>query len=220
MSARHEQLYPDLSLSSHSHLDSVGNLQKYSGKIVRALTLKASAVTNVLQTQVQVCEAFNPHTNPPPGTILQYVAIWDTGATNTVITSKVVNELGLKPSGKITVQGVGASGTPAQHVCDTYLVNILLPNQVGFFGVRVSENSISGCDVLIGMDLITRGDFAITNHNSRTTFTFRVPPCDEIDFVQEVDEYNRLNAPGVQQPNPDQKRQLRNKRKATRRKTR
>jgi hypothetical protein len=40
--------------------------------------------------------------------------------------------------------------------------------------------------VLIGMDVIGSGDLAITNHNGKTTFTFRVPPCEEIDFVAEL----------------------------------
>ncbi len=193
-------------------------LKRYEGKNVRALTTQASARTPVIQTIVQICEAFDPHSGTPPPVVLPYQAIWDTGATNTVISQKVVSDLGLKPSGKVTVQGVGASGTPAHHECNTYLVNLLLPNQVGFYGVRVSENSIAGCDVLIGMDLITTGDLAITNHNGKTTFSFRFPACEEIDFVQEIDTYNRLLGKDKPIPTPDEQRKLRNKRKAERRK--
>ena len=40
-------------------------------------------------------------------------------------------------------------------------------------------------DVLIGMDIIRHGDFSITNTNSATTFSFRIPSVAEIDYVQE-----------------------------------
>jgi hypothetical protein len=39
-------------------------------------------------------------------------------------------------------------------------------------------------DIVIGMDILTKGDIAITNHDNRTVFSFRVPPdITHIDFV-------------------------------------
>lgn len=138
----------------------------------------------------------------------------------TVITTKVVTDLGLKPSGKVTIQGVGPAGAPQSHEAATYLINLHLPNNVAIMGVRVAESSISGCDVLIGMDVICQGDLAITNHNKRTMFSFRVPACEEIDFVTEINEYNQRLA-GVRPPlSPDEQRKLRNKQKAKRKKGR
>jgi len=37
---------------------------------------------------------------------------------------------------------------------------------------------------LIGMDVITLGDFSITNHNGITCMSFRVPSSHEIDYVK------------------------------------
>lgn len=37
-------------------------------------------------------------------------------------------------------------------------------------------------DVVIGMDVICNGDFAITNQDDKTTFSFRIPSEVEIDF--------------------------------------
>jgi len=37
-------------------------------------------------------------------------------------------------------------------------------------------------DVVIGMDVIGKGDLAVTNLNDKTTFTFRIPSEEEIDF--------------------------------------
>jgi hypothetical protein len=174
----------------------------------------------VLQSPVQVSEAFDPRSGNPRPLAQPYIATWDTGATNTVITSKVVTELGLKPSGKVKVRGVGPAGTLLEHDSDTYLVNILLPNNVAVMGVRVSENAVEGCDVLIGMDVITEGDLAITNHNGKTTFSFRMPPCDEIDFVAEIEEHNRRVGGGKPVLTPEDQRKLRNKQKAMRKKRR
>jgi hypothetical protein len=86
--------------------------------------------------------------------------------------------------------------------------------------VRASENTVEGCDVLIGMDVITTGDLAITNHNGKTTFSFRAPACEEIDFVTEIDRHNQRLAGAKPSRSPDEQRKLRNKHKAQRRKNR
>lgn len=41
------------------------------------------------------------------------------------------------------------------------------------------------------MDIIRHGDFAITNINNCTTFSFRTPSIKEIDYVKEYKE-NRI----------------------------
>ncbi len=58
-------------------------------------------------------------------------AIWDTGATRSAITNKIVRLLDLKPIGKAVVMGV---------------------------------------------DIIQKGDFAISNAEGKTTFSFCSPP--------------------------------------------
>jgi hypothetical protein len=40
-------------------------------------------------------------------------------------------------------------------------------------------------DVVIGMDVIGKGDLAMTNLNDRTTFSFRIPSAEVIDFSKE-----------------------------------
>lgn len=44
--------------------------------------------------------------------------------------------------------------------------------------------------LLIGMDIIGLGDFAVTNANDKTTFSFRIPSVREIDFIPEAQESN------------------------------
>ncbi|MCK4911673.1 MAG: SEC-C domain-containing protein [Thermodesulfovibrionales bacterium] len=47
--------------------------------------------------------------------------------------------------------------------------------------VRVTKGDMGG-DILIGMDIMSKGDFAVSNHGGNTTFTFRMPSIEEIDF--------------------------------------
>jgi hypothetical protein len=47
---------------------------------------------------------------------------------------------------------------------------------------------VGGFGAIIGMDIISRGDSAITNYNGKTWLTFRIPSLFGTDYVQ---EYNR-----------------------------
>ena len=113
--------------------------------------------------------------------MLEFEAIWDTGATGCVITQGVVDACGLISTGRQKVTGVHG-----ESEVDTFLVNIFLPNEVGFSGVPVTIGNLGeNADVLIGMSIINRGDFAVTNVNAITKFSFRVPSEANIDFVVE-----------------------------------
>ena len=100
-------------------------------------------------------------------------AAWDTGATNTIISLKIVKALGLLPNGKCSVSAYGGIVT-----VNTYCVDVCFEN-----GYRISNLQVLSeerddefdYDVLIGMDVITKGDFCISTVNNQTTFTFRVP---------------------------------------------
>jgi len=116
-------------------------------------------------------------------------SIWDTGATNTVISSKVVESLGLKPIDKVRMSGVNSVVE-----ANVYLVDLYLPNNVRIQSLNVAEGSINNCDVLIGMDVITIGDMAISNHGGQTKFTFSFPPHhNRADYVERSNKLNKLN---------------------------
>lgn len=148
----------------------------------RAFTAKGNGIARELQSEVIVelpsflGSGLNKHQ--------KFLAIWDTGATNSVITANAAKILGLIPTGKIPTHGV--HGT---QVVNKYLVNLILPNNVRFPNLSVSEAPTLGgtYDVLIGMDIIAKGDFAVTQANNQTCFSFRVPPgSTHIDFVDEI----------------------------------
>ena len=121
-----------------------------------AFTVKYPEKVRTLTTEVVVSVVHIRKTDPPP--LEQFVAVWDTGATDSVITKRVVDSLGLKSIGVEPVHTVGGLVD-----ADVYLVNIGLPNQVVFPATRVIEGEIGGADLLIGMDIIGEGDFAVTS---------------------------------------------------------
>lgn len=139
-----------------------------------------NGLSNILINEVNISSAYNPK-NPPQNIFYKkYKAIWDTGATNTVISKKVVNECSLKPIGMTKVHTAGGI-----KETNTYFVNILLLNKVEVYQVKVTEGEIHDqTNVLIGMDIICRGDFAVTNKNRKTVFSFRIPSVECIDFVK------------------------------------
>lgn len=146
----------------------------------RALTTRYNGISRVLSNEVQIASAFNLHTKTPPTlSFKNFTAVWDTGATASVITDEVISQCGLKPTGIIEVSTAAGKTTT-----ETYLVSIRLPTRVGFAGVRVSRGDLEGCNVLIGMDIICRGDFAVTNKDGKTVFSFRMPSLECIDFVK------------------------------------
>ena len=55
-------------------------------------------------------------------------------------------------------------------------------------------NLVPNTDILIGMDIIGRGDFAISNADGKTLFTFAVPPFeDKTDLYEKANLSNLLN---------------------------
>lgn len=149
-----------------------------------AFTLKSSGILNMLQTDALILSKFRNPENPY--TPKMWRGLWDTGASRSSITQRIVNDLSLIPIGKNNVST--ANGIVPVN---TYFVDIGLPN-----GVTVQNVLVTCCDlgqdidILIGMDIIRHGDFSITNVNNKTTFSFRTPSIREIDYVKESKEIN------------------------------
>lgn len=106
-------------------------------------------------------------------------AQWDTGATATCISKKLVEKLNLLPTGKVRVSTPSGTG-----IMNKYVVNLILNNEVRIQNLIVMDSEIGnqGIDVLIGMDIISIGDFAVSNYNGKTQFSFRIPSQEHITF--------------------------------------
>lgn len=158
---------------------------------VAAFTTDYRGRARVLQTQVRVGMPFDPEAGEEPVIPEQDVrAIWDTGATNTLITQAVANRLALKP-----IAVARCSTVSGEQLSNVYLVSLFLPNRLVVPEVRVYEGKIKGGDVLIGMDVIGVGDFAVTNYQGNTVMSFRIPSKQSIDFVADERAKTPRNAP-------------------------
>ena len=137
----------------------------------------------------------------------------------TIITKKVVDDLGLRQTGVRTLRGVGSGDVINEIQAPTYLVNLVLPNHVVLKGVPVAVASLGTCDILLGMDVIGIGDFAVSHQGEGTMWSFRFPSCGEVDFVPEIQRHNdRLGRQSL--AGQEQRRKSRNKNKSTKRKRR
>ena len=106
-------------------------------------------------------------------------ALWDTGATFTVIHSDIAKQLNLKCVSKEPLGNI-SGGTDLSNL---YCVNIIFPNDKKY-KILVTEAKPKGCDMLIGMDIISNGDFAISCYKDKTVFTYRTPSLAKIDFSE------------------------------------
>ena len=93
-----------------------------------------------------------------------------------------MDALGLVPIGTSEISGV-SSGVEFKR---TFLIHVGLPTGDVITNVLVSEFDGEDYDLIIGMDIIQNGDFAVTNANDITAFSFRIPSKEEIDFEGEV----------------------------------
>lgn len=146
-----------------------------------AFTITSDKILRVLITKARIKLANSiALTHKLPFKDLEVYAIWDTGATNTAISASIVKRLNLMPITKTDVKAAGIS-----YVSNVYKVDILLPNKVAVSDVRVTEaKNIQDSEILIGMDIIGIGDFAVTNADRKTCFSFRYPPAEKhIDYV-------------------------------------
>ena len=162
----------------------------------RAFTFRYSGLVRVLKTPVGISlPATQEEAKAEQLKINEYVAIWDTGATNSVITRQVVDDFGLKPINVAEVYH--ADG---KSMANVYLVNIALPDHVVVTHVRVTEAKLINENlkpdqrpqVLIGMDIIGMGDLAVTNLRGKTTLSYTIPSNREIDFVPDAKEHNAM----------------------------
>ena len=139
-----------------------------------AFTSTSNKIEPVLSNKIKVKNTFEKSNTK------EYLAIWDTGATNSAISLDAAQELNLMPTGMTRI-GTAAGITDTY----TYVVDVILPSDIVIKKLQVTEAKLNGFDMLIGMDIMNQGDFAISNHNGQTTFTFRIPSIAKTDYVQE-----------------------------------
>ena len=114
---------------------------------------------------------------------MEVIAQWDTGASGSCVSQRVLQVLKPVRTGLRTVLTPTGSSIRGMHMLD-----LVLPNEVHVPDVAMVDTEIGdqGIDVLIGMDIISMGDFAVSNYGGKLVFTFRVPSIKTTDYVAEA----------------------------------
>jgi len=165
---------------------------------IHALTRNYTSISRVITSPITV-------QNTNTGSVEQTSGIWDTGATGSAISKSLSQKLSLIPIGQTRVKGVHGY----KDGINVYAVKIVLNNQNVSFILPVTEceqlSDDDSCKFLIGMDVISSGDFAITNFQGQTVMTYRVPSIQQMDFVAGIKSHNPIVAdkiPGRNDPCP------------------
>lgn len=103
------------------------------------------------RSTISICEYKAEHANIGGG----FNVIWDTGATNTVISKQVVRDLKLKPISTTKLRVVNDI-----IICNVYKIVLNISNEISKI-VKATAADLGNVDILIGMDVIGDGDFSI-----------------------------------------------------------
>lgn len=113
-------------------------------------------------------------------------ALIDTGCSKTSISRRLAGICRLPATGMAKMENAGGVCNVHVHIVDVFLGKLLFPS------VNVAEFADTDkFDIIIGMDIISCGDMAITNANGKMVFSMRMPPdFRHIDY-EKLDKKNK-----------------------------
>lgn len=127
------------------------------------LNREYDSLVNVIQTDSIIMPSIDEITKSGRLKYTQVSSmVWDTGATNTLISSQVVDALELVPLEESLVEGVG--GIVKSLV---YEISLYLANDIVFKNVKALCSDIGDYDLVVGMDIIAQGDFVVSNNQGK-----------------------------------------------------
>ena len=131
---------------------------------MKEFTSTYEGITRELTTDIEIESALNPIER------VKIKAIWDTGSLYTIITPETIKRLKLTCISLTTISSI----TDKNKLSKMYMAHLYLPNNIKCETFVYEANPIN-CDILIGMDVISRGLFIIDNLENNTKFTFKLP---------------------------------------------
>lgn len=108
------------------------------------------------------------------------LALWDTGASISCIASELSARFGMRSIAHWRIMTPsGMADVPVRRI------DLELPNGIPISRLKVCDSAIGqqNLGMLIGMDIISRGDFATSCKNGRTMFTFRTPSQEDANYL-------------------------------------
>jgi hypothetical protein len=150
-----------------------------------AITIKGDTRLNRIITSVSIRQAEYISKPPkPPFRQIDVRALWDTGAMMSCIGENAAASLDL-----LQVSSTNLGSLYASQKTKVYLVDLIFPDGKVAANLAIAEvTERADYDIIIGMDIISRGDFAISNDNGKTVMSFRLPATGKaIDFSADED---------------------------------
>ena len=113
----------------------------------------------------------------------RFICIWDTGASVSCITNNIIERYNLTSIGKSDF----FTGCHCEsRSTDVYSIDLMFRDDFVFNNLRVLKiEKHDVFDIIIGMDIISQGDFAVSNLNGSTSFSFRIPSMGTANFLNE-----------------------------------
>lgn len=97
--------------------------------------------------------------------------LWDTGATSSTICRSLAAQLKLPELSDCQLQGVGGIYDSKEYMAGLILPNSVMIPSTSLYGIE----DASDFDMLIGMDIITLGEFLISIEGEDMFFSFQIP---------------------------------------------
>jgi hypothetical protein len=108
-------------------------------------------------------------------------ALWDTGAQMCAINTALAQDMGLEIAGYIAAGGFGGDMRDAPF----FLVNLDFPDGIRFSKVpAVAYDKKTTHNFIIGMNVITAGDFSLIREHSGSRFSFTIDSPEDIDDTE------------------------------------
>jgi len=150
------------------------------------ITTHTNKFPTIVNRMVIPCDIVVPYINQE---VHHMSALWDTGASCTCISDELAQQWGMSPDNY--QDACGMENQVSQYPVYTIQLSLghfVIP-YIQVLGLPMKGNEHN---MIIGMDVMNRGDVTITNKDGQTVLTFRQPSLELIDYSAEVAEINKL----------------------------
>lgn len=123
--------------------------------------------------------------------VVRVKAIIDTGATSSFVSDWIPAGFNAIKCPELSLTTFGEG----YDIRSVYKMDMILSSGVSFqneFFTSLKDQNRS-YDAVIGMNILSRTDFSISNYNGRTTFTLRIPSQSETLYSKPIDAESDLN---------------------------
>lgn len=164
----------------HDHPQKI--TMKHSG-----FQVKLPVTERMLRTSIKVLPAHIPgeDVTPFPG---EWQAVWDTGAQSSLISIDLASKLNLPRIGDRRVNGVGGVYNAPEYLAGLVLPNDVIINTISLYGFVGTDK----LNMLIGMDIISLGDFLVSTDSKILHFSFQMPSVGGF-YIQDIQKAKLAN---------------------------